>query len=84
MSNQNNVKKYKRLTKEELRNCKGLENYSDEQAEEAIQTIEKLSILFYELYKKEKQTSEEKINRNHKLKYDKDEGKENIKKRNVA
>lgn len=48
-------KTHKRLTIAELRNCKGFENYSDEQAEETINTLEKLSILLYELYRKEKQ-----------------------------
>ena len=49
----------KRLTIAELRNCKGFENYSDEQAEETIQTLETLSILFYELHRKEKQKEED-------------------------
>ncbi len=49
----------KRLTIDELRNCKGFENYSDEQAEETIQTLETLSILFYELHRKEKQKEED-------------------------
>lgn len=53
MLNQTNERKRKRLTIEQLRNCKGFENYSDEQAEKTIVTLEKLSILFYELYMKE-------------------------------
>ena len=48
-------KGHKRLTIAELRNCKGFENYTDEQAEETINSLEKLSILFYELYMKQKQ-----------------------------
>ena len=52
---ENKGKEHKRLTIAELRNCKGFENYSDEQAEETIKTLERLSILFYELYEKEKQ-----------------------------
>jgi hypothetical protein len=48
-------KKHKRLSVAELRSCKGFENYTDEQAEETIMTLEKLSILFYELYMKRKQ-----------------------------
>ncbi len=48
-------KEHKRLTIAELRNCKGFENYSDEQSEETIRSLEKLSILFYELYMKQKQ-----------------------------
>ena len=49
-------KVHKRLTIAELRNFKGFENYSDEEAEKTIDTLEKLSILFYELYMKKKQT----------------------------
>lgn len=48
-------KVHKRLTIAELRNCKGFEEYSDEHAEETIKSLEKLSILFYELYMKQKQ-----------------------------
>jgi hypothetical protein len=48
-------KGHKRLTIAELRNCKGFENYSDEQAEATIKSLEKLSILFYGLYMKQKQ-----------------------------
>jgi hypothetical protein len=47
-------KVHKRLTLAEIKNCKGFENYSDEQAEETIKSLEKLSILFYELYMKQK------------------------------
>jgi hypothetical protein len=54
MNTNNKVKVHKRLTIAELRNCKGFENYSDEQAEDTIKTLETLSILFYELYMKEK------------------------------
>jgi hypothetical protein len=103
MSNQNNVKKQKRLTIEELRNCKGFEHLSDDQAKETIKTLETLSILFYELYKKEEQkesnrkkipierielpSDEDDLTKtkiNKRIKRDNDEGKENIKKRNVA
>lgn len=48
------TKKHKRLTVEELRSCKGFENISEDEAEEIIQLLEKLSILFYELYMKQK------------------------------
>ena len=51
------TKKHKRLSIAELKNCKGFENYSEEQAEETIKSLEKLSILFYELYMKQKQTT---------------------------
>jgi hypothetical protein len=51
-------KVHKRLTIAELKNCKGFENYSNEQAEETIQSLEKLSILFYQLFIKEKQKKE--------------------------
>jgi len=48
-------KVHKRLTIAELKNCKGFEDYTDEHAEETIKSLEKLSILFYELYMKQKQ-----------------------------
>ena len=38
----------------ELKKCKGFENYPDAEAEETIIVLEKLSILFYELYMKQK------------------------------
>jgi hypothetical protein len=47
-------KVHKRLTIAELKSCEGFENYSDEQAEETIKSLEKLSILFYQLYMKQK------------------------------
>lgn len=47
-------KQHKRLTLAELRNFKGFEGYSDEQAEETIKTLEQLSILFYNLHMKNK------------------------------
>ena len=54
-----NIEKvHKRLSLAELKNCKGFENYSDEQAEETIKSLEKISILFYELYMKQKQVVE--------------------------
>ncbi len=49
-------KVHKRLSLAELKNCKGFENYSDEQAEETIKSLEKISVLFYELYMKQKQS----------------------------
>lgn len=42
----------------ELKKCKGFENYSDAEAEEVIIVLEKLSILFYELYMKQKHTKQ--------------------------
>ena len=48
-------KVHKRLTIAELKTCKGFEDYTDEHAEETIKSLEKLSILFYELYMKQKQ-----------------------------
>lgn len=45
-------KVHRRLTFEELRAFLGFENYTDEQAEETIKSLEALSILFYELHKK--------------------------------
>lgn len=50
-------KKKKRLSIGELKAFKGLENLSDEQASEAIDALESLSILFFELYKKHKVNS---------------------------
>ena len=47
-------KKQKRLTIEELKKFKSFENYSNDQAEETIKSLEKLSIVFYELYKQQK------------------------------
>jgi hypothetical protein len=64
-------KVHKRLSLAELKNCKGFENYSDEQAEETIKSLEKISVLFYELYMKQKQTVE-------KIKLNKEEVKNNI------
>ena len=51
-------KAHKRLTIAELKKCKGFENYSDEQAEETINSLEKLSILFYQLFMEQKQREE--------------------------
>jgi hypothetical protein len=42
-------KEYKRLSIEELRNRKGCEKYTDEEAEEVIETLEQLSIVIYNL-----------------------------------
>ena len=58
MSIQTNEHKRKRLSKDELKKYKGCENYTDEQAEDTISSLEKLSVLFYEIYfkiKKQKQ-----------------------------
>lgn len=54
----NSAKKQKRLTVSELRNFKGLTNLSDEDAESAISTLEKFSLLMFELYKKDKALKE--------------------------
>ena len=40
-------KVHRRLTFEELRAFPGFENFTDEQAEETIKSLEALSILFY-------------------------------------
>ncbi len=47
-------RKHKRLTVEQLKTFKGFENYTEEQAEETIKTLETLSIVFYRLFSKEK------------------------------
>ncbi len=60
MSTTNNGQKKTKLTIDELRKCKGFENYTDEMAEETCQSLEKLSIVFFELYIKEKQREKEK------------------------
>jgi len=52
MSIQHNEHKRKRLTADELKKHKGFENYTEEQAEETIFTLEKLSVLFCEFYMK--------------------------------
>ena len=53
-----NSKPKKRLSIEELKSYTGLENYTDEMAEEAIASLETLSILFYEHYQKTIQDKE--------------------------
>lgn len=50
-------KKKKTLTIAQLKNFKGLDNLTDEEADEAITALESLSILFFELYKKDKATA---------------------------
>jgi len=51
-------KKQKRLTVSELRNFKGLDHLSEDEAESAISTLEKFSILMFEMYKKDKALKE--------------------------
>ncbi len=51
-------KKHKRMTIAELRNCKGFENISEEDAMETIKSLETISILFYELYIQQKRKEE--------------------------
>jgi hypothetical protein len=74
-------KVHKRLTLSELRNCKGFENYSEQQAEETIKTLEKLAILFYELYMKQKKQEQNIIEEDKTLIY---ERKTKGKKRDAA
>lgn len=52
------MKKYKKLSINELRSFKGFENFTEEEAENAIKTLESLSVLFYELFMKEKYENE--------------------------
>jgi len=47
-------KGYKRLSIEELRSFKGCENYTDEEAEEVIDTLEQMTIVLFKLYQKNK------------------------------
>ena len=42
----------------ELRNFKGLDNLTDDEAESAISTLEKFSLLMFEMYKKDKALKE--------------------------
>ena len=51
-------KKKQRLTIAQLRSFKGYENFSEEEAESTIATLEKLSSIFFELYLKKKKESE--------------------------
>lgn len=53
-----NSKSKKRLSIDELKSYPGFENYTDEMVEEAIASLEALSILFYEYYQKEIQQKE--------------------------
>ena len=48
------MKKHKRLSIEELKSYPGFEIFTEEEAEQAIKTLESLSILLYELLMKEK------------------------------
>lgn len=73
-------KKKKRLTIAELRTFKGYENVTDEEAEFGIASLEKISIVFFELFQKKKKEME-------KIRYLKDTRKENSedgKERNAA
>jgi hypothetical protein len=47
-------KGYKRLSIEELRSFKGCENYTNEEAEEIIDTLEQMTIVLFKLYQKNK------------------------------
>lgn len=48
------MKKHKKLSIDELRKFPGFENIEAEKAEQVIKTLENLSLLFYELFMKEK------------------------------
>lgn len=48
------MKKHKRLSIEELKSYPDFEIFTEEEAEQAIKTLESLSILLYELFMKEK------------------------------
>lgn len=47
-------KGYKRLSIEELRSFKGCEHYTDEEAEEIIDTLEQMTVVLFKLYQKNK------------------------------
>ena len=51
-------KKKKKLTIAQLKSFKGYENVSEDEAEDTIATLEKLSSIFFELYLKKKKESE--------------------------
>ena len=70
----------RRMTIAELRLYKGFEKYTDEEAQATIKSLEKLSMLFYELYMKQKH-SQSKIKQ---LKGDNHEGEESIEQRDAA
>ena len=73
-------KVHRRLTIAELKNCNGFENYSEEQAEQTIATLENLSILFYNLYLKHQQ----KEGRVSFIKNDSNESKNNSRQQSAA
>lgn len=58
MDMDNKNKRQKRLTVEELKQHKGLENLSEQEANEAIDTLEKYALLMYELFKKDQELKE--------------------------
>ena len=70
----------RRMTRAELRSYKGFEKYTDEEVQATIKSLEKLSMLFYELYMKQKH-SQSKIKQ---LKGDNYEGEESIEQRDAA
>lgn len=47
-------KKHRRLTVERLRTFNGLEKLTDEEAKEAIEALEKLSVILFEMYRQHK------------------------------
>ena len=49
------------LTIAELKSFKGLENLTEEQAAEAISSLEKISVLFFELYQEHKRAPQKVI-----------------------
>ena len=53
------AKKKKRLTIAQLRGFKGYEDISEEDAENTIATLEKVSSIFFELYLKKKREAEQ-------------------------
>ena len=67
------MKKHKKLSIEELKSFPGFESFTEEEAESAINNLESLSILFYELFmkckfheaaKKQDDLMKEKLNQN--------------------
>jgi hypothetical protein len=55
-------RKKKRLTISELKEFKGYDNVSEEEAEYVISSLEKISILFMELFQAKKEEMEKALN----------------------
>jgi len=52
-------KEFKQMSLEKLRSFKGLENLSDEEANQIIEQLEKFSVIAFELFQKHKAKQDE-------------------------